>query len=128
MVFGSRQMRSRMPDFRLSLLGKDIVPSLTIKGLGVTFDPETSFDDHIMNTVSTCMLRLGQINRVKHAFDKQTLIMVINALVFSKLHYCCNVWSNTTDKNLHQLQAVQNFAFRITSGAKKFDHITPLLK
>ena len=36
MVFGSRQMRSRMPDFRLSLLGKDIVPSLTIKGLRVT--------------------------------------------------------------------------------------------
>ena len=112
MVFGSRQMRSRMPDFRLSLLGRDIVPSLTIKDLGVTFDPEISFDDHIMNTVSTCMSCLGQIKRVKHAFDKQTLITAINALVFSKLYYCCNVWSNTTDKNLHK------FCAEITSRTK----------
>ena len=104
MVFGSRQMRSRMSDFRLSLLGRDIVPSLTIKDLGVTFDPEMSFDDHIMNTVSTCMSRLGLINRVKHAFDKQTLIVVIIALVFSKLYYCCDVWSNTTDKNMHKFR------------------------
>ena len=36
----------------------------------------------------------------------------------------------TTEKqaNLDKFQAVQNFAYRILCGAKKFDHITPLLK
>ena len=79
-------------------------------------------------TVSSCMSRLGQINRVKHIFNKHALIIIINALVFSKLFYCSSVWSNTTQTNLDRLQAVQNFACRILSGAKKFDHITPLLK
>ena len=74
------------------------------------------------------MSRLGQINRVKHSFDKHTLIVIINALVFSKLFYCSTVWSNTSEANLSKLQAVQNFACRIVNGARKYDHVTPILK
>ena len=37
-------------------------------------------------------------------------------------------WANTTTKNVRKLLAVQNFACRIVSGAKKYDHVTPLLK
>ena len=37
MVFGSRQMISKVPDFRLSLLGKELIPVQTAKDLGVTF-------------------------------------------------------------------------------------------
>ena len=44
------------------------------------------------------------------------------------MYYCSNVWTNTTNKNVRKLQAVQNFACRIVSGAKKYDHVTPLLK
>ena len=39
----------------------------------------------------------------------------------------CNVWANTTNKDVRKLQAVQNFACRIVSGAKKYDHVSPLL-
>ena len=44
------------------------------------------------------------------------------------MYYCSHVWANTTNKNVKKLQAVQNFACRIVSGAKKYDHVTPLLK
>ena len=56
------------------------------------------------------------------------LSMLINALVFSKLFYCSSVWSNTSQFNIAKLQAVQNFAYRIVSGWKKYDHVTPILK
>ena len=69
---------------------------------------------------------LPQINRVKHVFDKNALVIIINALLFSKLFYCSSVWSNTTQTNLDKLQAVQNFAYRTVSGAGKLDHTTPL--
>ena len=74
------------------------------------------------------MSRLGQINRIKHVLDIDTLVLVINCLVFSKLFYCSNVWSNTSSTNLDQVQQVQNFASRIISGARNRDHITPTLK
>ena len=44
------------------------------------------------------------------------------------MYYCSNVWANTTNKNVIKLQAVQKFTYRIFSGAKKYDHVTPLLK
>ena len=128
MVYGSRQMLARLPEFRLSLLGKELTPAATVKDLGVTFDPILSFDNHILSTVSSCKSSLCQINRAKHAFNKNLLVTVINALVFSKLYYCSSLWSNTSSSNLSRLQGVQNFAARVVTNTRKFDHITPILK
>ena len=77
---------------------------------------------HKTKTVFPCMFCHGQINRIKHVLDMQTLITVINTLVFSKLYYCSNVWANTTGKDINKLQSVQNFACHIVSGARKYDH------
>lgn len=69
MIFGSRTMIRRLSDFKLSLLGKELAPSESIEDLVVTFDPTLSFDNHISLTVSSCMSKLAQINRAKHAFS-----------------------------------------------------------
>ena len=82
----------------------------------------------VSQTVSSCIGSLCQINRVKHVFDARTLERVINALVFSQLYYCSMVWSNTSKKNISKPQKVQNFAGRIITGKRKFDHITPVLR
>ena len=128
-VFGSRQMSLKLHDFRLSLLGKDISPVQSAKDLGVILDSNLTFDDHIKTTVSECIAHLAQISRVKHCLDRTSLLTVINALVFSKLYYCSNVWANTTEKNIRKLQAVQNYTYcQIVSGVRKYDHVTPHLK
>lgn len=128
MIFGSRQNIAKVNYFNLSLLGKELVPATTAKDLGVILDSNLTFHDHVIPSVSSCMPRLPQINRVKHSFDKQSLITMINALVFSKLFYCSTVWSNTSRTNSSKLQAVQIFACRVVSGKRKFDHITPAFK
>jgi hypothetical protein len=120
-------MISKVPDFRLSLLGKELIPVQTGKDLGVTFDSSLSFDCHVVKTVASCMSSLAQINCVKHVLDKSLLVLVIRSLVFSKMYYCSSVWANTTANNIRRLQAVQNFAVRIITKSRKFDHITPLL-
>ena len=38
-VFGSRQMTSKLHEFHLSLLGKDISPVQSARDLGVILDP-----------------------------------------------------------------------------------------
>ena len=128
MIFGSRQMRAKLQFHSLPFMGKDIMPSDTAKDLGVILDSNLTYDEHIIKTAFSCMSCLGQINRVKHVFDKRTLPTIINSLVFSKLVYFSNVWANTSKCNINKLQAVQNFACRIVSGARKYDHITPIRK
>ena len=74
------------------------------------------------------MSKLCQIYRVKDCFTRETLKIIIESLVFNKLFYCSSVWGNTSDSNIKKLQLVQNFAARIITGARKFDHITPHLQ
>ena len=121
-------MISKLQDFRLTLLGKELLPVDSVKDLGVVFDGKLSFNDHIIKTASSCMAALRQISRVKHIFRKDILVTIINSLVFSKLYYCSSVWSNTSVSNIRKLQGVQNFAARIVSGTRKFDHVSPALK
>ena len=52
----------------------------------------------------------------------------MHALVFSRLHNCSSVWSNTSKKNIVKLQNVQNFATRIITDTRKYDHITPAIR
>ena len=37
-IFGSRQMATKVEDFRLSLLGKELVPVKVVKDLGIILD------------------------------------------------------------------------------------------
>ena len=74
------------------------------------------------------MHSLFQIDRVKHLLDRNTLLLVIHSLVFTRLYYCSFVWSNTSKENLKKMQLVQTFAARITVGLRKYDHVSPALK
>ena len=117
-ALGSRQMISKLPEFHFSLLGKDISPLQSARDLGVTLDSNLTFDNHITTIVSECIARLAQINRFKHCLDKNTLLTVIHALVFSKMYYCSNIWANITNKNVRKLRAVQNFAAELSAVRK----------
>ena len=122
-------MLQRLPaDFQVTLLGKKVTPSPSARDLGLKVDSTLSYDEHVTQTVSSCIGSLCQINRVKHLFDARTLERVIDALEFSKLYYCSPVWSNTSKKDISKLQKVQNFACKIITGKRKFDHVTPVLR
>ena len=129
LVMGNRQMLLRLPkDFHVTLLGKEVTPSNSARDLGIEMDATLNLDEHITNTVSSCSASLCQINRIKHIFDSKSLENVIHALVFSRLFSRSPVWSSTTKKNVSKLQSVQNFAARVVTGSRKFEHITPVLR
>ena len=111
------------------LTGKRVASGSLGKDLGVHMDGTLNFDEH-KNFSSSCLSSLEcQINgQVKHLLDTNTLSNFINALVFSKLYSCSSVWSSSTNRNFNKLQNVQNFAARIVTRSRKFDHITAGLR
>ena len=108
-VFGTKQMLSHLNNLKLSLLGKELTPRDSVRDLGVYVDSQMFYDEHISKTVSSCISRLCQINRVKHVFDQKTLKLVISELVFTKLFYCSSVWSNTAKKNVNKITMSTKF-------------------
>ena len=43
------------------------------------------------------------------------------------MFYCSTVWSNTSSTYVKKLQLIQNFACKIITGSRKYDHFTSLL-
>ena len=127
-VFGSSKMLGQVTIPPLTFMGKDLHVVDSVKDLGVILDKRLSFNEHVDTLVSNLMGKLCMISRVRHVLDTPTLFTVINSLVFSSLFYCSSVWSGTCKGNIAKLQLVQNFAARLLSGKRKFDHITPTLK
>ena len=128
LIIGVPQLLRRVPSVAISILGKEITPVPVARDLGVFIDQYLTYDEHITQTAAKCLCKLVQINRIKHFLDKETLLVLINAFVFSKLFYCSTVWSNTSKTNVSKLQRVQNFAARIILGLRKFDHISQGIK
>ena len=60
-------MSSKLHEFHLSALEKDISPVQSARDLGVILDPNVTFDNHITTSVLQCIARLAQINRVNIA-------------------------------------------------------------
>ena len=93
-----------LDDLSIILLSKEIISSKSAKNLEVTMDCNLTYDEQVTQVTSKCIGSLCQVNRVKYLFDRRTLIIVINSLVFSKLLYCSSIWDNTTKKNIELLQ------------------------
>ena len=127
LLFGTRQLLSQLRDVTVPFLGQELKPVASAKDLGIILDSNLNFNDHVTSLSSSLLSTLCQVNRVRHLFSREILNTILNSLVFSKLFYCSTVWSGTSKDNVHKLQLLQNFAARILTNTKKFDHISPIL-
>ena len=110
------------------MLGTQIKPVTVAKDLGVYIGCYLIFNEHITKTASDCMFKLTRVIRKKHLLVQKTLIYLISAFVFSKLYYRSMVWSSTSKKNVRKRQLHQNYAYRIITGLRKYDHVSEALK
>ena len=85
LVMGIPQLLRRLPPLSVTFLGKEISPVPVAKDLGVFIDKTSSYNEHISKTVSSCLYKLTQINRIKHLLDKK------------KLSFCCSMPSFSVD-------------------------------
>jgi hypothetical protein len=112
---------------QLKLQGQLILPSDTMKILGVVFDSTMSFMAHadlISNRVTGF---LQMIVHRRNKLPRPTLIMLINAYISSQLMYCLSavgISSAVCDK----FQKLQNYAVRVVFGLQKFSHVSHLRK
>ena len=99
----------------------------TVKDLGITLDPDLSFDKHIKTFSRTTFTNLPNIAKIRNFMSKNDAENCIHAFVSSRLDYCNALLSGYPDKTLNKLQLVLNMVARILTKTPKCDHITPVL-
>ena len=87
-----------------------------------------------VKVVSSCKAKLCQINTVRNSFDRNTLLLINSALVFSK-HLDCSEFDRVKYFSPHRYQEtfkefkeIQNFACRMVTNKRKFELITSFLR
>ncbi|XP_066959043.1 uncharacterized protein [Macrobrachium rosenbergii] len=127
---GSRQLINKIPSNATILFDEThIKPSQTVKNLGVLMDQYMLFDHHINHVIKKVNGVLFFLNRIKDRFDKTSRLTVVESLVLSVINYCSKIWGMTTKEQIDRVQKAQNFAAKIAyGGARKYDHVTPILK
>ena len=113
---------------RITLGDSNITISSEVRNLGVLFDETLSFEKHIRKVANNCIYHLRNLNHAKSYFTRKALEIVIHAYISTRLDYCDSLFSGLPKSTLRPLQMAQNFAARIIFNARKFDHVTPLLK
>jgi len=63
-----------------------------------------------------------------HVLLREALVMLVTSFIASKVDYCNVAFAKLARCELDCIQSVLNAAARLTAGARKFDHVTPLLE
>ena len=123
-VFGSKQNLRTLPTINVSCRGTCLTPSSEVRNLGLTFDQHLSWDAHVQKLSRKCCGILVALSHLRHYLPPQTIPDIVTALVISHIRYCLSVYGNGTAKNLASIQKILNFAARVISGRRKFDHVS----
>ena len=64
---------------------------------------------------------------IKHVIPHHLLPKIVDALVLSHVRYCVPVYGSANRTHVSKLQKVFNFAARVISGRRKYDHISDVI-
>ncbi len=75
-------------DFTIKLASSTITPSSSVRNLGVIFDDQLTFKDHIAKTARSCRFALHNIRKIRPFLTEHAAQLLVQALVISRLDYC----------------------------------------
>ena len=94
----------------------------TEKDLGVRFDNELRFSDHINEICRKGFQRIGLIRRTFTYMDEKMFLTLYKSLLRPVLEYCSTVWSTYYKKDSERIEKVQRKATKLVRTIKDWDY------
>ncbi len=120
-------------DFSIQLGTSIITPSTSVRNLGVIFDDQLTFKEHIAKTARSCRFALHNIRKIRPFLTEHAAQLLVQALVVSRLDYCNALLAGLPSNTIKPLQMIQNAAARLVFNEPKRPmlytslHLTALL-
>ena len=102
-------------DFRLSINGRRLLPSNSIKYLGVLLDSDLSWKSQINATAVKLKRANGALAKLRYFVPLNVLILAYYAIFHSHLQYCCQIWGQPNTLFIKRISVLQNNAMRLVS-------------
>ena len=125
---GTRQQLTKIDTTHLVLPNATVPFSPSVKNLGVTFDRCLTMKEHVSSLSKSCLFQLRQLRTIRRSLTPDAAKTLAQAFICSRLDYCNSLFAGISKRLLQRLQAVQNATARMVTGARKFDHISPVIR
>lgn len=114
-----KSQKKRCDPLTIKFGDSNIIPSSSAKILGIHVDSALSWEKQVSQVVRRCFHVLVGLSKLRHKIPSVTKKLLIEALVFPHLTYCCTVWGGCSTVHRNRLQKVINFAARIVTGLRR---------
>ena len=128
LIDSQKYRKQLLPHFPINILGNQVSPAQSVRNLGVMFDSNFNFSNHMSQVIKSTRVHARDLYRIRPLLDLNTSVQLANALVSSRLDYCNSLFLSLTNFELRRLQLVQNSLCRVVTCSSKCSHITPQLK
>ena len=128
-LFIPRSKANEKPNEFILKMGEHIIEqTTTYKYLGVLFDENLSWVPQIDKMCAKLSSVCGILSKVRHYLDRNSLMLIYNSLVESRLRYGILGWSTATLNQIDRLKVLQNKALRfitfsLNDNSKPFLHV-----
>jgi len=124
----SARRQHQIPTTALAVSSDMVMPVRSVRDLGIYIDSDLSMRSHVLRTSAGCFAVLRQLYSIRRYVTRQVLQSLVVSLVLTRLDYGCATLAGCTASLLSKLQSVMNAAARLVYSARKYDHVTPLLR
>ena len=110
-------------------IGNSVVSAVSqARNIGVIFDDVMTMSNHISSICKTANYHLRNIRSIRCYLTTQATSRVIHAFVTSRIDANNSLLSGLPATSIRPLQLIQNQAVKLLAGARKYDHISPILR
>ena len=127
-VHGTPQQLAKLQEVKIEIDGVTLTPQAEVKNLGVIFDASLNMKSHVNSLCRKAYQELHNINCIRPSLNKQAAAMTIHSFVTSRIDYANALLYGLPNSTIQKVQGLQNSAARTLTGAKRNEHITPILK
>ena len=114
--------------FNLKIDEVNIKQVFTVRYLGVTFDSNLTWKNHINELCSKLSKTVGVISKLRYNVNVDILTMLYYSLIYPFLIYGVQVWGLTYPTYLKPVTTLQKRVVRIMTFSEPMSHSEPLLK
>ena len=109
--------------------GSSILPSKTLRNLGVVLDPSLSLAYHVTKLTSTLYFHVRQLRTIRQTLTNDACHALVRALVLSRLDYCNGLLAKAPEYLLAQLSGVMRAAAsRLILQLPRKSHISDAIR
>ena len=93
-----------------------------IKDLGVTFQDDIKFGEHIKKMVLNANSKLGIMRNTFQNLSKENFIVLYKSFVCPILEYCCTIWSSNLLMYHNEIEKIQRRATKFVKSVIKLSY------